>query len=307
MVQGGRFTRSGRRMHFGQNQIRNTQVGPLAAEDVRDLAAVLVHEPVEVLLTGTGPVIPAASPDLGRQRPQEGRAAAVALARRNVRSLLCLSRDIERVIDGLHAAATRPPREAEDALEDAGVEMNLRYSLCVTPEAGVRVDGRTLVISNGSAMDVRISRSALRAEGATHFSKPALDRLLGLDIDEVLLSPSAVEPVWLQLEPGGVMLPDTAHKHLHKGSWRSIRKADFIKDFCVGCGRCFVYCPENAVIHAVFDRYSKETSGILGIDTDRCTACGLCASVCPTNRDGYKAIAMIAADAESSPELHCVG
>ena len=152
-----------------------------------------------------------------------------------------------------------------------------------------------------------MDRRALRAQGPAWFGPEALARLVMLDIDEVRLSPAAILPEYLQLEPGAVMQADTAHHHLHKGGWRAVRKVDFIKDFCVACGRCFIHCPDNAVIHAAYDARAKETTGILGIDTDRCTACGLCAAVCPTNRDGHKAIVMIAADADSTAELHCVG
>ena len=66
-----------------------------------------------------------------------------------------------------------------------------------------------------------------------------------------------------------------------------------MKEYCVACGRCYIYCPENAVIHAMFDPGSGDTTGVLGIDFDRCTGCSLCAAVCPTNRAGYRAIVMI--------------
>lgn len=294
-------------MRFAQGHVRSVSVGPVSPADVGGLAAVLTHRPVELLMTSQGAVIPPSAPGRGRQRIQDGTPAAVALAKRNVRSLLCHSRDTREVCDALQIALTAPPRDAEDALEDACLEMNLRFAVFATPDAALLMEDRTLVITDGTACPVRMARRNLRSEGGEYFGPEAIARLATLDVDEIRLSPQAISPVWMQLEPGGVMAPDTAHQHLHKGGWRGVRKPDFIKAYCVACGRCFIHCPDNAIIHATYDKHAKTTTGILGVDTDRCTACGLCAAVCPTNRDGYKAIVMIEADAESSAEAHCVG
>jgi len=290
------------------HHVRGISVSPVSRADIDALAAVLTHQPIELLLTAQGAVLPtAAGTGRPRQRIQDGSAAAVGLAKRNIRSLLCLSRESDEVAEALQTAMTASPRHAEDALEDAGLEMNLRYALFAAPDAAITVQERELTITDGSTPTVRIARRDLRREASTFFCPDALARLMVLDVDTVCLSPDAVSPVWMQLDPGAVMSPDTAHQHLHKGGWRAVRKPDFVKDYCVACGRCLVHCPDGAVIHATYDRHAKSTSGILGIDTERCTACGLCAAVCPTNRDGCKAIVMIEADAESSPELHRVG
>lgn len=296
-------------MRFGLAHIRGTNAQAVPDIQVQALAAILAHEPIEILLTGQGAAIVPAEAGRGRQLLQDGRTAAAALARRNVRSLLCRSTDVAEVVEALHVVLTAPPRDAEDALEDVGCELNLRYCVYANPDAALSLedDGRRLMIASGQGEQVQIARRALRDEGAAWFCKDALARLVSMDIDEVLVERGAVAPLAMQLEPGAVMPPDTAHQHLHKGGWRAIRRADFIKDFCVACGRCFIHCPDNAVIHAMYDASAKETTGILGIDTDRCTACGLCSAVCPTNRDGYKAIVMVAAGAESTRQLHCVG
>jgi pyruvate ferredoxin oxidoreductase delta subunit len=231
----------------------------------------------------------------------------VALAKRNIRSLLCHSRDSNEVCEALQTALAAAPRDAEDALEDACLEMNLRFAVFASPDAALWMEDRSLVITDGTACTVRIARRNLRSEGSEYFGPEAMARLAALEVDEIRFSPGAISPVWMQLEAGAVMSPDTAHQHLRKGGWRALRKPDFIKEYCVACGRCFIHCPDNAVIHAAYDKHAKATTGILGVDTERCTACGLCAAVCPTNRDGYKAIVMIEADAESSAQLHCVG
>lgn len=294
-------------MRFHQNHIRSTVVGPISPAEIKAFAAVLTHQPVELLLTAQGAVIPPAAPGRSRQRIQDGHAAAVALAKRNVRSLLCRSSDADEVFQALQIALVAGPRESEDALEDACLDMNLRYEIFASPDAAILLDGRSLVVTDATAASVRIGRRNLRVEGQAFFGEAAMNRLATLDVDEIQLSPTAICPIWMQIEAGGVMAPDTAHHHIHKGGWRAVRKPDFVKAFCVACGRCFIHCPDSAVIHAAYDKHAKDTTGILGIDTDRCTACGLCATVCPTNRDGYKAIVMIEADAESSPQSHCVG
>lgn len=294
-------------MRPNQTHVRSTGVSAVNPTELEALAAVLTYQPVEVLLTAQGAAIPPSQPGRSRQRIQDGSAAAVALAKRNIRSLLSCSRDAAEVAEALRTALVASPAEAEEALEDAGLEMNLRYDLFVCPDASVVIEDHVLIIANGSTPAVRIGRRHLRSEAAAWFSADAVARLASLDVREVCLSPEAIWPIWMQLAPGAVMSPDTAHHHLKKGGWRAVRKPDFIKAHCVACGRCFIHCPENAVIHAPYQKQAKETTGILGIDAERCTACGLCAAVCPTNGDGYKAIVMIEADAESSPELHCVG
>lgn len=294
-------------MRCDQTHISGSVVGSVVRAEIEAFAAVVTHQRVELLLTGQGAVIPPAAPGRSRQRLQDGSAAAIGLARRNVRSLLSQSGDAGEVAQALETALVASPREAEEALEDVGLEVNLRYGLFASPDAAIRLEERCLVVSDGAPADVRIARRALQAEGLRFFSPAAMSRLARLDVDEIQLAPSAVRPVWMQLEPGGVMPPDTAHEHLQKGGWQGVRRPDFLKVHCVACGRCFIHCPENAVIHAAYDKQAKSTTGILGIDGERCTACGLCAAVCPTNRDGYKAIVMVKADAEYSPLSHCVG
>ncbi|MCX6710414.1 MAG: 4Fe-4S binding protein [Candidatus Woesearchaeota archaeon] len=52
------------------------------------------------------------------------------------------------------------------------------------------------------------------------------------------------------------------------GNWRSMRP---IKDpkVCIKCGRCWVFCPENAISPDIETNY------------DYCKGCGICAEECP--------------------------
>lgn len=295
-------------MRSAQAYIREIRVGPVPEAQWRSLAQVLAGRPCEVVLTSRGAMLPGRQVGPHWQRVAQTQAAATALARRNVRSLISRNPTFDSIIRALQTAVTAPPAEAEDALEDAGLDFNLRYSLFAASDAALCYQGHRLMIGEpAEASAVTLARQQLRDQGTDYFCKEALARLVSLDVTEIVLDPQAVLPLAMQVEPGAIMQPDTAHHHLHKGQWRGVRKPDFIKAFCVACGRCFVHCPDNAIIHAMFNADAQETTGILGIDTDRCTACGLCATVCPANHDGHKAIVMIAADSESSPELHCVG
>ncbi len=55
------------------------------------------------------------------------------------------------------------------------------------------------------------------------------------------------------------------------GAWRAI-KPIVNKDDCIGCGTCWVYCPEGSISY-------KEKKSI--IDYDYCKGCGICANECP--------------------------
>ena len=286
-------------MRFFKAYVRGTIAGAVPDQAVEDLAQVLVRKPEEVLLTAQGA-------RNGHGPLADGRPAAAALARRNIRSLLARSTNPVEVAAALKVALTAPAREAEDMLEDTRLEFNLRYSLFLTPDATIRLENDELVIADANAPTMRIPRTELREKGTRHFGPEALARLVSMPITAVRFSETAIQPLGLQREPGAVMEPDTAHQRLHKGEWRATRVPRFEKEFCITCARCFVHCPDNAIIHAMFDKSTQDTTGILGIDYDRCTACGICSSVCPTNRDGYKAIVMVEADAETNREVHHV-
>lgn len=286
-------------MPNGHTYIRAARTQTVPEADLIVLANALASAPEELILSGRGAL-------QGSRRLEGTGKAAAELARRNVRSLIVRSTSPTAVQAALRIALSAPPKEAEHALREAGIEFNLRYSLFATPDAVLRFEGDDLVITDGSLRSVRIAQTELREAGRAYFCPEALSRLIALDVAHVRFTPPAVAPRAMQLLPGALMEPDTAQAHLHKGDWRATCKPHFVKDYCLDCARCFVHCPDNAIRHAMFERTARDTTGVFGIDFDRCTACGICASVCPPDRHGYKAIVILAAHEVPSAEVHRV-
>lgn len=62
------------------------------------------------------------------------------------------------------------------------------------------------------------------------------------------------------------------------GGWRMMRPV-VDKSKCIGCGKCWTFCPDNAI--SIIEKKST-------VDYDFCKGCGICANVCPV-----KAIIMV--------------
>lgn len=58
---------------------------------------------------------------------------------------------------------------------------------------------------------------------------------------------------------------------LNTGDWRTKRPV-LDQEKCIKCGRCFLYCPVNAV---------KKDADRFDICYDYCKGCGICAHECP--------------------------
>lgn len=256
---------------------------PLLHPELSALAARLVGSPFELRMTPHG--VTSGRELLGWTR-LSGR-----LAKRRVRSLLARSASAMKIEAALAAALTVPPADAAETLEDAALEVNLREGLHASPDATLRLEGATLVIEDEAPPAIVLSRSELDSRGRRYFAASARARLADLGVETVRFSESAVLPTVLQVAPAAAMGLDLVQEPLRAGRMR--RLARFEKVSCHSCGRCFVHCPHNAILHARYDSAAPETTGILGVDSQRCTGCGICAAVCPPDGDGHAAIVMM--------------
>jgi Pyruvate/2-oxoacid:ferredoxin oxidoreductase delta subunit len=230
---------------------------------------------------------------------------AAGLARRNVRSLLARVANPANVRAAINLALTGEPEDAEDALEEAGIELNLRFVLFATDAAKLSIDNDTLTIEDAHPATHLLRKTEYRRTGREVFCTEALFRLLYSRIDCVKYSSTAILPVSAQLARSAVALgTDELAKRV--SDWRTTRKPHFVKEFCVSCGSCFAICLNDAIERAGYDAQTPEASERLGINYDRCRGCGLCAASCPGDAHGRKAVVMVRACEEGSPEMHCL-
>ena len=78
---------------------------------------------------------------------------------------------------------------------------------------------------------------------------------------------------WRDLPRGGVIPEGGTAQRFATGDWRTLRPI-WSAEKCIHCHRCWVYCPDMAVI--------SEDGKIQGMDYKFCKGCGICANVCPT-------------------------
>jgi pyruvate ferredoxin oxidoreductase delta subunit len=87
---------------------------------------------------------------------------------------------------------------------------------------------------------------------------------------------------WRELPPGVVITDPGSSRNFKTGSWRSFKPV-WIRENCVHCMLCWVYCPDTSVVTA--------DNGRGEFDYDFCKGCGICALECP-GKQGNKAIVM---------------
>jgi len=85
---------------------------------------------------------------------------------------------------------------------------------------------------------------------------------------------------WKDIPVGAVVeRPGSASEYL-TGGWRSQRPV-FNAEFCIGCGICYVYCPDAAIVMTRVDPPSKSLPPqVPDILLDYCKGCGVCAKEC---------------------------
>jgi len=87
---------------------------------------------------------------------------------------------------------------------------------------------------------------------------------------------------WKELTIGTINLDAGNSVRNLTGTWRSGRKPQFIKENCIQCFFCWLYCPHFAIM--------VEDEEVKGINYDYCTGCGICSVECPPKE---KAIVMV--------------
>ena len=88
------------------------------------------------------------------------------------------------------------------------------------------------------------------------------------------------KPGWKSLPHGDVAEAGSAAK-FETGDWRS-EKPIFHADKCIHCLRCWIGCPDSAIL--------VENEKVVGIDYRFCKGCGICSHECPVKPE--KAITM---------------
>jgi pyruvate ferredoxin oxidoreductase delta subunit len=85
---------------------------------------------------------------------------------------------------------------------------------------------------------------------------------------------------WKEVPRGGMIIEAGSAEEYETGSWRTFRPR-WHEDNCIQCLRCWIYCPDSAII--------LKDGNVVGMDYVHCKGCGICAQECPAKE---KAITM---------------
>jgi len=89
---------------------------------------------------------------------------------------------------------------------------------------------------------------------------------------------------WTEVSKAGAVFPGSSLFYT-TGGWR-LEKPVIDHSKCIMCRKCWLYCPDDAVVEAW-----RETQGprgrvfrmkVIDFDYQYCKGCGICAEVCPT-------------------------
>ncbi len=86
---------------------------------------------------------------------------------------------------------------------------------------------------------------------------------------------------WKELPRGGVVLDTGSARDYETGDWRSFRPL-WSKEKCIQCLRCWVFCPDAAII--------VEDGKMVGIDYKHCKGCGICRAECPAKENAFEMV-----------------
>lgn len=90
------------------------------------------------------------------------------------------------------------------------------------------------------------------------------------------------EKGWRDIAEGNIIPKPATALEYKTGGWRAFRPI-WIKENCINCKFCWLYCPDSAV--------SVDKDGnITGFNLEYCKGCGICRSICPAKP---KAIEML--------------
>ncbi len=79
-------------------------------------------------------------------------------------------------------------------------------------------------------------------------------------------------PSWKTINHACIVFEPGSSMKYRTGDWRSMRP-EIDRGKCVRCRRCWMYCPDAAIIIDEGDNYS--------VDYEYCKGCGICSYECP--------------------------
>ena len=89
---------------------------------------------------------------------------------------------------------------------------------------------------------------------------------------------------WREVNKAGAVFPGSSFPYA-TGGWR-IEKPIIDHSKCIMCRKCWLYCPDDAIIEAWAEREGprgrKFRMKVIDFDYQYCKGCGVCAEVCPT-------------------------
>ena len=77
---------------------------------------------------------------------------------------------------------------------------------------------------------------------------------------------------WREMPIGGIIFNAGSSQEYQTGGWRTYKPV-YDEERCVHCLRCWILCPDSAVL--------VEDGKVIGFDEEHCKGCGICAAECP--------------------------